>query len=55
VFLLKPGRATYTVPESFRPIALYNRFSKLYSACAAEDLCYLAEKRNQLPPTDFGG
>ncbi|EJD43443.1 hypothetical protein AURDEDRAFT_66469, partial [Auricularia subglabra TFB-10046 SS5] len=55
VVLRKPGRPTYTVPKAFRPIALYNGFSKLYSACAAEDLCYIAEKLKLLPPTHFGG
>lgn len=55
VVIRKPGRGTYTVAKSFRPVALYNSFSKLDSSCAAEDICYLAEKLNLLPPTHFGG
>ncbi|EJD51555.1 hypothetical protein AURDEDRAFT_44777, partial [Auricularia subglabra TFB-10046 SS5] len=43
VVIRKPGRATYTVPKSFRPIALYDTIPKLNSSCYAEDLGYLAE------------
>ncbi|EJD45155.1 hypothetical protein AURDEDRAFT_64637, partial [Auricularia subglabra TFB-10046 SS5] len=55
VIICKPGRATYTLPKSFWPIALYDTIPKLNSACCVEDLGYIAERCNLLPPTHFGG
>ncbi|EJD36644.1 hypothetical protein AURDEDRAFT_22554, partial [Auricularia subglabra TFB-10046 SS5] len=55
VVIRKPGRASYNVAKSFRPVALYNTIPKTFSACAAEDLMYMAEEQGMLPPTHFGG
>ncbi|EJD33432.1 hypothetical protein AURDEDRAFT_76993, partial [Auricularia subglabra TFB-10046 SS5] len=55
VVIRKPGRASYKVAKSFRPVALYNTIPKTFSACAAEDLMYLAEREGLLPATHFGG
>lgn len=53
--LRKPGKATYTVPKSFRPIALLKTLAKGYTSLIADDIVYLAEKHNLLPAMQFGG
>ncbi|EJD36970.1 hypothetical protein AURDEDRAFT_19168, partial [Auricularia subglabra TFB-10046 SS5] len=55
VVIRKPGRPTYKLAKSFRPIALYNTIPKVFSAFAAEDLMYMAEELHLLPDTHFGG
>lgn len=53
--LRKPGRATYTIPKSFRPIALLKTLAKGYMSLIADDIVCLAEKYDLLPAMQFGG
>ncbi|KAF9072278.1 hypothetical protein BDP27DRAFT_1172558, partial [Rhodocollybia butyracea] len=53
--LRKPGKSTYSIPKSYRPIALLQNMSKGYTTILAEDISHLAEKHQLLPETQFGG
>jgi hypothetical protein len=52
--LRKPGKANYTVPGAYRPIALLDTIGKVLSACVAEDLVKMTEKYHLLPDHHFG-
>ena len=51
----KPGRQTYDVAKSYRPIALLNTIAKIFTALVAEDITTLAEQHKLLPSCHFGG
>ena len=53
--LPKPGRASYEVPSSYRPIALIETIAKVLSTIVTEDLSYECEVNNLLPDLQFGG
>jgi hypothetical protein len=55
VVLRKPGKDDYTLPKSYRPIALMNTTGKIMDAVVAKRLSYLAETYYVLPPTHIGG
>jgi ribonuclease HI/endonuclease/exonuclease/phosphatase family metal-dependent hydrolase len=55
VVLRKPGKAKYTVPKAYRPIALLNTMVKVLTAVTAEMMMYYAEEYNLLPAKHFGG
>jgi ribonuclease HI len=52
--LRKPGKADYTAPGAYRPIALLDTIGKVLSACVAEDLVKMTEKHHLLPEHHFG-
>jgi hypothetical protein len=54
VVLRKPGRADYTVAKSYRPIVLLKTLGKPLSMAVTEDLTYITEKYELLPPLHFG-
>lgn len=53
--LRKPGRPTYDIAKSYRPIGLLNTIGKLLSTLIAADLSFLVEKHHLLPAHQFGG
>lgn len=55
IILRKPGKPNYGVPKAYRPIALLNTIGKLLAAIVTEDLVYITEKYQLLPPNHFGG
>jgi hypothetical protein len=55
IVLRKPGRPDYSLPKAYRPITLLDTMAKLLSSCVANDLTYIAEQHQLLPPTHFGG
>lgn len=55
VALKKPRKGDYTLPSSYRPIALLNTIGKIMESVLAERLSYLVETENVLPPNHFGG
>ena len=55
VVLPKPNRATYELPNSYRPIALIETIAKVQSIIVTEDLSYECEAFNLLPDYQFGG
>ena len=55
VVLRKPGKANYSIPKAYRPIALINTQVKLLTAVLADQLMYYAEKYNLLPKHHYGG
>jgi len=55
IVLRKPGRPDYSLPKAYRPITLLDTMAKILSSCVADDLVYIAERHNLLPPTHFGG
>jgi hypothetical protein len=55
IVLRKPGRLDYSIPKAYRPITLLDSMAKILSSCIADDLTYIAEEHNLLPPTHFGG
>jgi hypothetical protein len=55
VVLRKPSKDNYTVPKSYRPIALMNTTGKIMDAVVARRLSHLAETHHVLPPTHMGG
>lgn len=55
VVLRKPGRADYSQPKSYRPIALYSTVGKLLTKVVTEDIAYISERYGALPLKHFGG
>ena len=55
VVLRKPGKADYTVPKAYCPIALLNTTCKLLTALVAQRTTDILERHNLLPNTHFGG
>lgn len=55
IVLKKPGRADYSIPKSYCPIALYNTMGKALSAVISEQMVYLIQKHELLPSRQFGG
>jgi Reverse transcriptase (RNA-dependent DNA polymerase) len=51
--LRKPGKADYTAPGAYRPIAPLDTIGKVLSACMGEDLIKMAEKHRLLPEHHF--
>jgi Reverse transcriptase (RNA-dependent DNA polymerase) len=51
--LWKPGKMNYTVPGTYRPIALLDMRGKVLSACVAEDLVKMTERYQLLPEHHF--
>ncbi|KAG2336382.1 hypothetical protein BDR05DRAFT_834535, partial [Suillus weaverae] len=51
-------RATFQLnvyPDEWKqPITLLDSMAKILSSCIADDLTYIAEQHNLLPPTHFG-
>lgn len=54
VALRKPGKSNYSVPASYRPIALLDTLSKLLEFILARRISYLAETYRLLPRTHMG-
>jgi hypothetical protein len=52
--LRKPGKADYTAPGAYRPIALLDMLGKILSACVAEDIIKMAERHMLLPDHHYG-
>jgi len=55
IVLPKPGRASYEIPGSYRPIALIETLAKIQSTIITEDLSYECEAFGLLPNYQFGG
>lgn len=55
VVLRKPGKEDYSIPKSYRPIALLNTLGKALEAVIGTRLMYLADQYNLLPKTYIGG
>ena len=55
VVLRKPGKADYTIPNAYRPIALLDVIAKVLSSCVKEVLEYHTETLQLLPQAQFGG
>jgi ribonuclease HI len=53
--LRKPGKTSYDVAKSYRPIGLIDTIPKVLSTLCSRHISYLAEKHDLLPPTQFGG
>lgn len=51
----KPGKPSYTSPNTHRPIALYATISKILTGIVAEATAYVTEQFHLLPSTHFGG
>jgi len=54
IALRKPGKSTYCVAGSHRPIALLNTIAKMQEFILARRISYLAETHNLLPRTHMG-
>ena len=55
VVLRKPGKDDYTLPKSYRPIALLNTLGKALEAIVANRITYLADTYGLLPSHHTGG
>jgi hypothetical protein len=55
VILRKPGKADYSIPKAYHPIALINTTSKLLTSIVAEQVSFILENHNLLPDHHFGG
>lgn len=55
VVLHKPGKADYTVPKAFCPIALINTTCKLLTAIVMQQVTDILETHHLLPANHFGG
>ena len=51
--LRNPGKADYTIPGAYRPIALLDTIGKVLSACVAEDLVKMTERYRLLPNNHY--
>jgi len=54
VFLRKPSKPNYMLPNVHRLIALLNTIAKILSACVVEDLVQMVELHGLLPDNHFG-
>jgi hypothetical protein len=54
VTLRKDGRGDYSLPKSYRPIALENTLAKIFEAGLAAAITNDAEERELLPSSQFG-
>ena len=55
IVMKKPlGRADYSIPKGYRPIALFNTLGKALESIMVEKLTYLADTFNLLPDTQMG-
>ena len=55
IMLRKPGKVAYNVAKAFWPIGLLETLGKLFSVLVANNLSFIAEKHDLLPPMQFGG
>ncbi|KAJ6436839.1 reverse transcriptase [Purpureocillium lavendulum] len=55
IVIRKQGKDDYTIPKSYRPIALLNTIGKVMDAIIATRLSYIAETYQLLPATHMGG
>ena len=55
VVIPKPKRADYTIPKSFRPIALLNCLAKLFTKCLTRRLQDEGRRHQIFHPLQFGG
>lgn len=55
IALRKPGKSDYSIPKSYRPIALLNTIGKALEGIMATRIGYLAETHHLLPNFHFGG
>ena len=55
VTLRKPGRKSYRLPNSYRPVALLNTIGKALEAVIAGRISYAAEQHGLFPKTHLGG
>ena len=55
VVILKPGKPSYNVPKTFRPIILLNMMDKLFEKTIANWLQFEAAKEGILHPCQFRG
>jgi hypothetical protein len=53
--ILKPGKASYSTPKSFRPIVLLNTLGKLVEKMLAHRLQFDSVAHNAFEPNQFGG
>ena len=54
IVLKKLGKADYTVPKAYRPIALLNTLGKVLEAVLARRLSDIAESNHLLPKEQMG-
>ena len=54
VVLRKEGKADYSLPGSYRPIALENTLSKILERIIAERMADTAEEHTLLPQSQMG-
>ena len=52
--LQKEGKADYSLPSSYRPIALENTLGKVLERLVTERLSEVLKKNSLLPGTQFG-
>jgi hypothetical protein len=55
VVLRKPGKADYSIPKAYCPIALINTTCKLLTNLVVEQVTHIIEHFNLLPSMHFGG
>jgi hypothetical protein len=55
IVLHKPGKPNYSAPKAYRPIALLNTMWKILTAIVADQITFLTEKHQLLPPNHFRG
>ena len=55
VVLRKPSKPDYTKVKAYRPIALENTLGKIMESIMAENLSYITETHELLPPHHYGG
>jgi len=53
IVLCKPSQPDYSLPKAYRPITLFDSMAKILSSCIADDLTYITEHHNLLPPMHF--
>ena len=54
IVLGKPGKKSYSVAGSFRPIALLPIFSRIFESAMTHRLVYIAESKNFFPSVQYG-
>ncbi|KZP25717.1 hypothetical protein FIBSPDRAFT_661424, partial [Athelia psychrophila] len=53
--LRKQEKTKYDTASAHRPIGLCDTISKLHATATADDIIYIAETNDMLPPGQFGG